>query len=160
MHLYLIPNQVSTKKRDSLQLKFSTTPVEGGTYHFDLPELYQDYSYQAIVKAKYFWEAWESVTTERFNIFVTDRPIFESFSLTTIPPKYTKLEKVTQEGNIALVEGLKGSIIQVELSSNRMLEDAYLDINGEKSEMASNYNRASGYFIFMFVGEFTINLVD
>ena len=160
VHLYLIPNQVSTKKRDSLQLKFSTTPVEGGTYHFDLPELYQDYSYQAIVKAKYFWEAWESVTTERFNIFVTDRPIFESFSLTTIPPKYTKLEKVTQEGNIALVEGLKGSIIQVDLSSNRMLEDAYLDINGEKSEMASNYNRASGYFKLMDEGQFTINLVD
>ena len=160
VHLYLIPNQVSTKKRDSLQLKFSTTPVEKGTYHFDLPELYQDYSYQAIVKAKYFWEAWESVTTKRFNIFVTDRPIFENFSLTTIPPKYTKLEKVTQEGNIALVEGLKGSIIQVDLSSNRMLEDAYLDINGEKSEMASNYNRASGYFKLMDEGQFTVNLVD
>ena len=160
VHLHLIPNQASTKKRDSLQLKFSTTPVEDGTYHFDLPELYQDYSYQAIVKAKHFWEAWESVKTERFNIFVTDRPIFESFSLTTIPPKYTKLEKVTQEGNIALVEGLKGSIIQVDLTSNRMLKNSYLVINGEKSEMASSYNRASGYFKLMDEGQFTINLVD
>ena len=160
VHLHLIPSQVSTKKRDSLKLKFSTTPVDDGTYHFKLPELYQDYSYQAIVKAKHFWEAWESVETEPFTVFVTDRPVFESFSLTIIPPKYSKLEKVMQEGNVALVEGLKGSIIQIDLTSNRMLKSSYLEINGELSNMASNYNQASGYFKLMEEGQFTVNLVD
>ena len=160
VHLHLIPSQVSTKKRDSLKLKFSTTPVDDGTYHFKLPELYQDYSYQAIVKAKHFWEAWESVETEPFTVFVTDRPVFESFSLTIIPPKYSNLERVIQEGNVALVEGLKGSIIQIDLTSNRMLKSSYLDINGELSKMASNYNQASGYFKLMEEGQFTVNLVD
>ena len=160
VHLYLTPNQVSTKKRDSLKLKFSATPIDDGTYHFKLPELYQDYSYQAFVKANHFWEAWESVATKPFTIFVTDRPIFESFSLTIIPPKYSKLEKVQQEGNIALIEGLKGSIIQIDLTSNRMLKNAYVEINGERSKMASNYNQASGYFKLMDEGQFTVNLVD
>ncbi len=160
VHLHLTPNQVSTKKRDSLKLKFSATPIDDGTYHFKLPELYQDYSYQAFVKANHFWEAWESVATKPFTIFVTDRPIFESFSLTIIPPKYSKLEKVQQEGNIALIKGLKGSIIQIDLTSNRMLKNAYVEINGERSKMASNYNQASGYFKLMDEGQFTVNLVD
>ena len=98
--LNLVPSQVSTQKRDSLALNFFATPIEDGVFHFKIPELYQDYSYQAIVRAKYFWEAWKTVTTEPEMIYVTDRPSFEKFSLTTIPPKYSKLKKETQEGKI------------------------------------------------------------
>jgi len=53
---------------------------------FLLPELYQDYSYQAEVKAKYFWQSWEKVTSELDTIFVTDRPSLEKFQITLVPP--------------------------------------------------------------------------
>ena len=46
-----------------------------------MPELYQDYSYQAVVNARFFWESWDNVTTAFDTIFVTDRPSFENFSL-------------------------------------------------------------------------------
>ena len=158
--LNLTPSQESTQERDSLRLTFSALPIEDGVFHFKIPELYQDYSYQAIVNAKHFWQAWESVTTEPEMIYVTDRPSFESFSLTTIPPNYSKLEKETQKGNVAMVEGLKGSTIEIDLTSNRMLKSSYIIINGERSEMSSRYNMASGYFKLTDEGEFTINIVD
>jgi len=160
LHLDLIPSQASNQKRDSLSLHFKTTAIEDGVFHFKLPELFQDYSYQAFVKAKHFWEAWETVSSDTDTIFVTDRPAFDNFTLTTIPPPYSKLERRTQKGNIAMVEGLKGSIVQIDLSSNRMLQTSYIDKNGERSEMSSSYNKASGYFTLVDEGEFTVNLVD
>ncbi len=160
LFLNLIPIQVSTQKRDSLKLKFHSISNQDGVFDFELPELFQDYSYQAVVNAKYFWEAWESVTTVIDTIFVTDRPIFKSFLLSTIPPEYSKLIKTTHEGNIALVKGLKGSLIQVDITSNRMIENSYIDLNGKSLKMSSNYNKASGYFKLMEEGNFTVNIAD
>ena len=69
-----------------------------GSYSFELPELFQDYSYKAVVNAEHFWEAWEKVTSIPDTIFVTDRPFFESFLITVVPPKYSRLNTETQEG--------------------------------------------------------------
>ncbi len=160
VNLYLIPCQVSTQKRDSLKLKFSSPPSVNGEYNFKLPELYQDYSYKAIVDAKFFWEAWDFVATPSDTIFVTDRPAFEKFLMTIIPPKYSKIDQYTQAGNIAAISGLKGSLIQIEITSNRTLNAAYLNINDNRLEMASNKKQASGYFKLLNEGELTIHLVD
>ena len=91
---------------------------------------------------------------------ISVKPSFESFLLTTIPPAYSRLEKNIQEGNIAMVEGLKGSTVQIDITSNRMLKNSYMIINDEISEMSSRYNKASGYFKLMEEGEFTVNIVD
>ena len=160
LNLQLIPSQVSTKKRDSLKLEFYATPIEDGVFQFKLPELFQDYEYQAIVKSKYFWEAWGLVTSNPDTIFVTDRPQFDNFLITTIPPSYSKLNVSTQEGNIALIEGLKGTIAKVDISSNRLLKNSYLNINDSIINLAVNYNNATGQFKLMNDGEFTVNLVD
>ena len=158
--LYLKPSQVSTQKRDSLVLKYYATPNKNGSYQFKLPELFQDYYYQAVVKAQYFWEAWEEVRSKPDTIFVTDRPVFESFSMTIIPPKYSGEAPRLQEGNIAVVQSLKGSIVKIDIASNRMLNSAYLLINQNKLNMEANYNRAVGEFSLDEEGEFTVNIVD
>jgi len=160
VNLQLIPSQASTHERDSLTLMFSANKDSTGNYNFKLPELFQDYSYTAVVNAEYFWEAWEKVTSSPDTIFVTDRPFFESFLITVVPPKYSGMVTETQEGNVAVVQGLKGSKVQIYLSSNRVLDAAYLTINGEQSNLASNHRSASGYFIMKMPGEFTVNLVD
>ena len=158
--LKLVPTQVSTQKRDSLTLNFSHPSTENGEFHFELPELYQDYSYQALVNAKHFWESWETVTTAPETIFVTDRPSFETFLTTITPPKYSKLENLTQEGNIAAIKGLKGSEILIEVTSNRPLQTAYLNLNDKKINMVNSYDSASGGFTLLEEGQFTVNLVD
>ena len=160
LNLYLTPCQASTKKRDSLKLKFSELPKINGEYIFNLPELFQDYSYQAVVQAKYFWEAWGTVTTKPETVFVTDRPSLETLLMTVIPPKYSRLNKYEQKGNIAAISSLKGSVIQIELTSNKILESAFLNIDGTLLEMSSAFNKSSGEFVLMDEGEFTINLVD
>ena len=158
--LFLTPTQVSTKKRDSLRLRFYSPPKNSGEYTFELPELYQDYAYQAIVNARFFWESWDNVTTKTDTIFVTDRPSFENFVLTITPPKYSKLEKVIQEGNLAAIKSLKGSEILIDVTSNRILKTAYLRLNQGKVNMVTSDNSASGGFTLAKEGNFTVNLVD
>ena len=158
--LNLIPLQIATKKRDSLKLSFNAVLNKEGIYSFSLPELYQDYSYQAEVKAKYFWQSWEQVTSELDTIFVTDRPSLEKFQITLIPPKYSKLPTVIQEGNNAVIRGLKGSNIQMEIKANRVLKKAYLLIEEKESILKSNHKNASGYHIIKDESSFSINLVD
>ena len=158
--LQLTPTQVSTQKRDSLKLEFFCPPTETGEFLFELPELYQDYSYQAIVNASFFWESWDNVTTTLDTIFVTDRPSFESFSLIVTPPKYSKIKKFTQEGNIATVKTLKGSEILIDITSNRLLRTAFISLNKSKVNMVTSYNTASGGFTLLEEGSFIVNLVD
>ncbi len=158
--LQLIPTQVSTQKRDSLKLEFSCSPTETGEFLFELPELYQDYSYQAVVNARFFWESWGNVTTTPDTIFVTDRPSFESFSLIITPPKYSKVKKFVQEGNIATIRTLKGSEILVDIASNRLLRTAFINLNKSKINMVTSDNTASGGFTVFEEGSFIVNLVD
>lgn len=158
--LNLIPIQIATKKRDSLKLSFNSVLNEEGVYSFLLPELYQDYSYQAEVKAKYFWQSWEKVTSELDTIFVTDRPSLEKFQITLVPPKYSKLPALVQEGNNAVIQGLKGSRIQMEIKANRNLKKAYLLLDGKESILESNYKAASGYHVVQEQTTFSVNLVD
>lgn len=158
--LQLTPTQVSTQKRDSLKLEFSCPPSESGEFIFELPELYQDYSYQAVVNARFFWESWDNVTTALDTIFVTDRPSFENFSLIITPPKYSKVRKFIQEGNIAAIKTLKGSEILVDITSNRLLRTAFISLNKSKINMVTSYNTASGGFTLLEEGSFFVNLVD
>ena len=158
--LYLTPTQVATHERDSLSLLFKSISDSNGYYVFELPELYQDYSYQALVEANYFWQSWKQVRSESSTIYVTDRPSFENFSITLIPPKYSGLPIEIQKGNIGVVKGLKGSTIKIGLESNRLLQSAFLMINDKQLNMTTNLKNASGQFKIMDDGEFTINLVD
>ena len=158
--LYLSPNQVATHERDSLSLLFKSTIDSNGYYVFKLPELYQDYSYQAIVNANYFWQSWKQVRSKLSTIYVTDRPSFEDLTIKLIPPEYSRLPIDIQKGNIGVVKGLPGSIIQIELESNRLLQSAFLMINEEKLDMKTNLKKASADFKIVENGEFTINLVD
>ena len=158
--LLLTPTQVSTQKRDSLILKFSSPSANTDEYIFELPELYQDYAYQAVVNARYFWESWDHVTTKVDTIFVTDRPSFEKFLLTVTPPKYSKLERFNQKGNLAAIKSLKGSKVFIDVTSTRELNTAYLSLNDEKVNMVTSYNSASGGFTLLNEGNFIVNLVD
>tara|TARA_B100001996_G_C18671937_1_gene597047 strand:+ start:256 stop:3690 length:3435 start_codon:yes stop_codon:yes gene_type:complete len=160
INLRLLPSQTASHKRDSTVLFFSTKRDKSGFYYFNLPELFQDYYYEAFVSAKYFWQAWREVTSKTDTIFVTDRPVFESFSITVLAPEYSKLTPITQKGNIAAIEGLLGSTIKIDLKSNRLLGSSFLDINQSIKEMTVLNKTAQGEFKINEEGVFTVNLVD
>ncbi len=158
--LRLLPSQKASHRRDSLILKLSSRRSSSGFYSFEIPELFQDYAYEAFVPSYHFWEAWKEVVSKPDTIFVTDRPVFEFFEITLTPPAYTKLSTETQKGNIAVIQGLKGSSIDVRLSSNRMLGLAYFNINEEKIDMRIIDNKAQGSFLLDDEGKLTVNIAD
>ncbi len=117
---------------DSLKskIKIIKSPQDSlGNYVFEIKDIFQDFTYEAFVRANHFWEAWEEVRSPKYRIMVTDRPTIQSFSLTLIPPRYSGLDPVVQSGNQANVQGLKGTTVSVNFTSNRKLEKSYLKIN-------------------------------
>ena len=158
--LRLRPTQTAIQKRDSLTLIFSEKRNPRGLYNFELPELFQDYAYEAVVKAEYFWEAWGEVKSYPDTIYVTDRPALGSFRITVIPPLYSNLNAESQDGSVAAVQGLKGSVIQINLESNRVLKSSFLTINDSLKVLSTFGKKASGNFILNEMGKFSVHLVD
>ena len=145
-------------KTDKLFLKASVD--SSGKYNFKFKEIYKDYIYEAFVKAEHFWQSWKEVRSPEYRIMVTDRPAIKSFSLTLIPPSYSGLKPVIQSANQASVQGLKGTTISVNFSSNRKLSRSYLKINDFHHPLVVSGKRAEGEFILEESGVFTIHLYD
>ncbi len=158
--LRLIPTQITLNSRDSsiIELKAGLNP--DGFYQFELPELFQDYVYSAIVNAKHFYQAWEYVKSAQDTIFVTDRPKLNNFNITIIPPEYSRLPSESLDGSIALVQGLRGSIIKINLESNRILKSCFININDSINFFETKGNKANGDFIIRDDGKFSVHLVD
>tara|TARA_Y100000741_G_scaffold345374_1_gene310754 strand:- start:392 stop:3808 length:3417 start_codon:yes stop_codon:yes gene_type:complete len=158
--LRLIPTQMTLNHRDSsiIELKAGLNPA--GFYQFELPELFQDYEYNAIVNAKHFYQAWQYVKSTPDTIFVTDRPKLNNFEIKIIPPAYSKLPSESLDGSIALVQGLMGSVVKINLESNRILKSCFLKINDSVNFFETIENKASGEFIIKDDGKFSVHLVD
>lgn len=131
-----------------------------GNYAFELKEVFQDYAFRGYVPAKHFWEAWEKVETPEYDITVTDRPIVESFSIKVIPPSYTNLPAVLQEGQQANVEGVYGSTVTVKLSSNRPLKTGHIYFEEDTLSLAVRGKKAEGSFIIKKDDAFAVHLED
>lgn len=153
-----VVSPADTTTKDGITLK--SHRHEDGLYHFPIENVFHDYLYKGFVPAEHFWEVWEEVSTDTHLVYVTDRPTFDAFSITIIPPEYSKLEATSQEGNIATIQGLKGSTLQVNIQSNRELKEAFFVFNNTKKSMNTFGKLAEGSFILENEGEMTIHLLD
>ncbi len=158
--LKLIPTQITLSKRDSSIINLKSGINSSGFFEYELPELFQDYEYSAIVNAKYFYEAWEYVKSTPDTIFVTDRPKLENFKITIIPPIYSKLPLENLDGSIAVIQGLKGSTVKINLESNKILKSCFIKKNDSISFFNTYENKANGEFLMNNDGNFSIHLVD
>ncbi len=158
--LRLIPTQIALNSRDSSIINLKVGRNSSGFFEYALPELFQDYEYSAIVNAKYFYEAWEYVKSVPDTIFVTDRPKLETFEIIIMPPSYSKLPAENLDGSIAVVQGLKGSTVKINLESNKNLKSCFMNKNDTIIFFETNKNEASGDFIIDNEGKFSVHLVD
>jgi len=158
--LRLTPTQITLNDRDTSIIELKTGKNLSGFYQFELPELFQDYKYSAIVNAQQFYEAWESVESTPDTIFVTDRPKLENFEIIIIPPSYSKLPSEILDGSIAVVQGLMGSIVKINLESNRNLKSCFMKKNDSIKFFETYNNKANGEFIIKNEGKFSVHLVD
>tara|TARA_Y100001970_G_scaffold90730_1_gene114446 strand:- start:6840 stop:10256 length:3417 start_codon:yes stop_codon:yes gene_type:complete len=158
--LRLVPIQTTLNSRDSSIIELKTGLNPAGFYQFELPELFQDYECNAIVNAKHFYQAWHYVKSETDTIFVTDRPKLNNFEIKILPPAYSKLSPEILDGSIALVQGLKGSIIKINLESNRILQSCFIKLNDSVIFFETKENKATGEFIIKDDSKFSVHLVD
>ena len=158
--LRLTPTQITLNKRDSSTIELQTGRNSSGFYQFELPELFQDYEYEAIVNSKYFYEVWRSVRSKPDTVFVTDRPKLDNFNMAIIPPKYSKLPLEDLDGSVAVIQALKGSIVKINLESNRTLKSCFMKQNDSIKYLETYENKATGEFMIKNEGKFSVHLVD
>ena len=158
--LRLTPTQITLNKRDSSTIELQTGRNSSGFYQFELPELFQDYEYEAIVNSKYFYEAWRSIRSRPDTVFVTDRPKLDNFNMAIIPPKYSRLPLEDLDGSVAVIQALKGSIVKINLESNRILKSCFMKQNDSIKYLATYKNNATGEFMIKNEGKFSVHLVD
>ncbi|MFQ6614414.1 MAG: hypothetical protein ACE5D1_06180, partial [Fidelibacterota bacterium] len=160
--VFLELNSRSDDSGDSLakNIRLVTQPSEDGNVQFQLTGIYKDYEYRARVPARHFWEAWDEVATPFHRIQVTDRPTIESLTFTIIPPLYSRLSPESQEGNLASIQGLKGSRVAVQLESNRILNSAELRFTSGIQKLNVRGRRANGEFILVSPDTVTLLLKD
>ena len=158
--LRLTPTQMTLNRRDSSIIELKSGLNNDGVYQFELPELFQDYEYNAIVNAKYFYQAWQYVQSAVDTIFVTDRPKLNNFEIKIIPPTYSKLPVESLDGSIALIQGLKGSLVNINLESNRILKSCFIKLNDSVNFFETKEDKASGQFVIDKDGKFSVHLVD
>ena len=160
VYLNLSPTQISTSKRDSMMIILKSGKDINGFYQFKLPALFQDYEYSAVVNAQHFYEAWKVVTSKPDTIFVTDRPKFEEFEMIIIPPSYSRLPSEKLDGSIAAVQGLKGSMVNINLTSNKKLKSSFIKQNDSIQYLRTIGKKATGSFDINKESEFSVHLVD
>lgn len=150
--------------------KRSVAPLtmnENREYTHTVNDVFQNLEYRAFVTSRHFWEPWNEISSPAYSIHVTDRPKIEDFRLTLTPPEYTGMNEVSQKGNVAEIRGLTGSILDVELTSDRPLSRAYLKYAPkEETEtridipMTVDRKRARGGFTLETDGIFETYLFD
>ncbi len=134
--------------------------ISAGLFKLNLSEVYQDYIYRAVVPSTHFWQPWDEVSTKTYRISVTDRPVFEDFSIMIIPPRYSRLPVVNQKGNQANVPGLPGSIIRVKLKANRPLASGFVALEDSQIPIRINGRTGAAEFIMDQDQTFTVNIFD
>ena len=93
------------------------------------------------------------------NLSVVNYPDVNSFKLKITPPAYSKLSQTFQidNGNIT---ALKGSKIEIEITSSNILETAGLNFSGSSKKLTTEKNKASGSFRVFKNDNYKISLTD
>ena len=77
-----------------------------------------------------------------------------------IPPSYSKLPSEILDGSVALIQGLKGSKIEIDLISNKNLKASFIKKNDSIIYLNTTINKAYGNFTIKNDEKFSIHLVD
>ena len=156
---------------DSIQIEFLgenfnkknwIKPDIDNNYNYIIPNVTQNLTYRAFLNSTKLWERWNEISSDTYSIEVIDRPKIQKISFEIIPPKYSKLDQFNQEGNIAEIKSLIGSIIKIEIESNKNLGGANLLFENNKDSKILNtrQNKAFGEILIKNEGFFDINIQD
>ncbi len=135
-----VPKDVFLAVRNSDETDFENRkvyPDSSGIYKYEIPSVRTSF--------KYYADAGD-IQSETYSVNVIDRPVVKSISLEIFSPAYSSIPKAEQKDN-GNVTALKGSMVDLSLSSTKLLKDARLEFGGnKKTELNVNNSAASGRF--------------
>ena len=144
--------------KDSIQTLSS--PIIDDKVSFNIKNVLQNFRYKGFYRSKSFWDPWDEITTDNFSISIIDRPSIEDFTVSVIPPKYTKLDTFYQKANQSEIKALYGSKVNIYVKSNLPLAKAEIEFSNEIYKMIINDYKGSFDFELEKDDNFTINLTD
>ena len=132
------------------------------TFNYTLKNINQNLSYRGYVNSNKSWERWDEISSDINSIEVIDRPKIQKINFNILPPKYSKLNQFKQQGNIAEIKSLKGSIIKINIESNKNLGESHLSFEDKKDMIKLNIDKkkAFGEILVENEGFFDINISD
>jgi hypothetical protein len=103
----------------------------------------------------------EKVQTPLCKIEVVQLPLVRTLQVKLISPEYSRLGILIQESNVGEIKALKGSRVEVRITTNNKLEESYLVFeDGKRIKMDVLDNSAMGYFSIKKETYYWIELVD
>jgi hypothetical protein len=149
-----IPSEIFIATKTEEQAEYENQKLisdSGGVFIYNLNSIRSSLDYYA------FAGETKSIT---FRITVTDKPIIKGFEIVVTPPVYSGLPETVQKDN-GNINTLKGSNVKLHLSSNKELQQAYIEFSDTaKNGLDISYASASGSFRVMKDDNYKINLVD
>ncbi|MFA5834933.1 MAG: DUF4175 family protein [Bacteroidota bacterium] len=101
------------------------------------------------------------IKSDRYNIFVVDRPFVRSLTVSLIPPPYTKLKRETLEENIGDILALPGTKIIWNVSSSKDIASASVVFkDGSDIPLMKNGEYYTGEFSLLNPTSYFIELED
>ena len=135
-----VPKDVYLAVRNSDETGFENRqifPDSSGIYNYEIPSVRSSFKYYA---------AAGDIKSETYSVNVIDRPVVKSINLDIYSPAYSSIPKVEQKDN-GNISALKGSFVNLSLSSTKLLKKAWLEFGGnKKTELKINNSSASGRF--------------
>jgi hypothetical protein len=108
-----------------------------GEYNFEYRSVRSSFKYFAFA---------EDSRSDEYNIEVIDRPIIKTLDVTVTSPAYSKIPQLQQRDN-GNVTALKGTRVELKLSSTKELKEAELNFDDTASvKLNTSSTRASGNF--------------
>ncbi|MDZ7341622.1 MAG: hypothetical protein ONB27_09740 [candidate division KSB1 bacterium] len=145
----------------NLNLKEVNTDAEfSHTVYPDKENLFK-YKIEHLQDSTEYYFSVENVTTPKYLISVIELPLVRYLQVKVTPPNYSRISPKFLEENVGDINCLKGSLVEINLHSNKNLATAKLIFNNQKeTELELTANRAKGAFKAVADGSYHIELVD
>ena len=111
-------------------------------YTFTLNNVDKNFEYWASYQNLYFFSSWDKISTKKYSIKVKQRPKIINLNFTINPPRYTGLDTfIDGLKNINQIQIPLGSEVSINGESNKSLNSAWLNTNGDRINLYINDNK-------------------
>ena len=149
-----IPKEVFLAVKNNDQTNFELQQLYGdslGNFHYEIPAVRNSFRYYA---------ASENIKSGIYSIEVIDRPIVKTLDVKVTSPSYSKIAQTEQKDN-GNVTALLGSVVDLKISSTKMLKKAKLEFGDTtKQNLQINGQYAAGKFKIKKDNNYRIILTD